>query len=129
MRNLPRCAVCVPVVAMSARLLAQLGLDGLALGLVARLVEQGKHVFLVGLDTWLVERVHIEDVAAHAASLLKEVDELAQVLLLEGRHGDEQVGHATVTCLPAMKLRPSRLALSSGITTEWAGSPTLITVS
>ena len=67
-----------------------------ALGFVAGLVEEGEHVFLVGLHAGLVEGVHAEHVAAHAAGFLEEVDELAQVLLVEGWQGDEHAGYATV---------------------------------
>ena len=57
------------------------GLDGCTLGFVAGLVEQGEHIFLVGLHAGLVERVHAQNVAADAAGALKKVDELAQVAL------------------------------------------------
>ena len=71
-------------------LFAKLGLNCLAFGFVAWLVEEGKHVFLVSLHTWLVEWVHAQDVATHATSLLEEIDELAEVALSECRNGDEQ---------------------------------------
>ena len=51
-------------------------LDCLALCLIAWFVEQCEHVLLVCLNTWLVEWIHTEHVAADATSNLEEVDEL-----------------------------------------------------
>ena len=55
-------------------LLFQLGLDRCALGFIAGLVEQGKHVLLVSLHTGLVKRIHIKDVTTYTASLFKEIN-------------------------------------------------------
>ena len=76
--------------------LLQAGAEGGRLGFVAGLVEQGEHVFLVGLDAGLVEGIHAEQQAADAAGALEEVEELAEVVLVELRQGDFQVGHAAV---------------------------------
>ena len=57
---------------------SEAGLDGLAFLFVAGLAEEGEHIALVGLHAGLVEGVDVEDVAAYAASLLEEVDELTR---------------------------------------------------
>ena len=67
-----------------------------ALGFVAGLVEEGKHVFLVGLHAGLVEWVDAEHITAHAAGFLEEIDELSQVLLGECWQCDEHAGNAAI---------------------------------
>ena len=58
------------------RLLAKLSLNGLALSLITRLVEQCEHILLVSLHTRLIECVDTQHTTTDAASLLKEVDEI-----------------------------------------------------
>ena len=81
---------------LSSGFLAETGFDGFGFFFVAGFCEEGEHVALVGLDTGLVEGVHTEDVAADTASLLEEVDELAEVFLFKCGKGDEDVGDTTV---------------------------------
>ena len=47
------------------------------------LAEQCKHILLVSLHTGLVEGVHSKHIAADAATNLKEIDELANVVCIE----------------------------------------------
>ena len=77
-------------------LVSQTLLDGLALSLISRLVEQRKHVLLVSLNTRLIEGVDTKDVATDTASNLEEVDNLSEVILVElgNRHAD--VRHAAI---------------------------------
>ena len=49
---------------------------------VARLVEKSKHILLVSLNTWLVERIHFLNKTADTASLLEEVDKLSDIVLV-----------------------------------------------
>ena len=49
---------------------------------IAGLVEERKHILLVRLNAGLIERVDAQDVAADAASLLKEVNQLSEVILV-----------------------------------------------
>ncbi len=81
---------------VSMPLLSQTSLDGFGGLLVARFLEESEHVLLVGLYAGLVEGVNTEHVAADAASLLEEVDELAEVVLVEGRDLDLDVWHAAI---------------------------------
>ncbi len=71
-------------------------LDSLAFSFVARLIEQSEHVLLVCFHTRLVEWVDTKNESADAASLLEEVDELAEVVLIELVDGDADVWHATI---------------------------------
>ena len=77
-------------------LFGELSLDGSAFGFVSGLVEQRKHVFLVSFNARLVERVHLEDVSAHSASFLEEVDEFAAAFLADFGHGDNHGRHTAV---------------------------------
>ena len=58
-------------------------LESLSLCLITWLAEEGEHVLLVCLNTWLVEWVDAEHVAADTASLLEEVEEGAEVVLVD----------------------------------------------
>src|SRR5574344_2412294 len=71
-------------------------LDSLALSLISWFVEQCKHVLLVCLYSRLVERVNSEDIAADAATNLEEVDELAEIILVEFGHRDADVRHTAI---------------------------------
>ena len=71
-------------------------LNGLALCLVTRLVKKSEHVLLVSLNTRLVERIDLLKESADAASLLKEVDELTEVVSVKLRHVDADVRHTAV---------------------------------
>ena len=53
--------------------LLQAGAEGGGLGFVAGLVEQGEHVFLVGLDAGLVEGIHAEQQAAARQPMRRDV--------------------------------------------------------
>ena len=57
--------------------------DGFRCLLVARLVQQGEHIFLVRLHAGLVERVYAEDVTADAAGLLEEVEQRTDGVCVE----------------------------------------------
>jgi hypothetical protein len=74
----------------------QTSLDCLCLGLVTGLAEEGKHVALVVLYTGLVEGVNSEYITAYAATLLEEVEQLADVVFIELGHYDAEVGYATI---------------------------------
>ena len=71
-------------------------LDSLRLLLVSRLVEQGEHVLLVRLDARLVERIDFQHIAADAAGFFEEVEELADVVLVDFREGNLEVGHTAI---------------------------------
>ncbi len=45
---------------------------------VTGFLQESEHILLVSLYTRLVERIHTEHVAANAARLLEEIDELAE---------------------------------------------------
>ena len=77
-------------------LLSQTLLDSLALSLIAWLVEQSEHILLVSLNTRLVEWVDTLDVTRDAASLLEEVDELTEIVLVELRNADADVRNTTI---------------------------------
>ena len=64
--------------------------------LVAGLVKQGKHVLLVCLHARLVEGVHAKDVAGDTAGTLEEINQLAEIELVEHRQGNLHVGHPAV---------------------------------
>lgn len=76
--------------------LLETGFDGFGFFLVAGFCKEGKHVALVGFHAGLVEGIDTEDVAADAASFLEEVDELAEIFLLDSGDGHEDVGHSAV---------------------------------
>ena len=82
-------------------LASKTSLDSLALSLISWFVEQCKHVLLVCLYSRLVERVNSEDIAADAATNLEEVDELAEIILVEFGHRDADVRHTTVNVCKA----------------------------
>ena len=77
-------------------LVSQTLLNSLALSLISWLVEQSKHILLVSLNTWLVEWVYTEDVAADTASNLEEVDNLTKVVLVELRNRKADVWNTTI---------------------------------
>ena len=74
----------------------QASLDSLSLCLIAGLAEESKHVAFVVLYTRLVEGVYTQYITAHAATLLEEVEQLTDVVFVELRHHDAEVGHATI---------------------------------
>ena len=76
--------------------LGEASLDGLGGLFVAWLFEQGEHVLLVSLYTGLVERIDTEDVTRDTAGTLEEVDELAEVVLIELVNLNLEVGHAAI---------------------------------
>ena len=78
-------------------LVSQTLLNSLALSLISWLVEQSKHILLVSLNTWLVEWVYTEDVAADTASNLEEVDNLTKVVLVELRNRKADVWNTPST--------------------------------
>ena len=78
-------------------LIGQTLLYSLALSLVTGLVEQRKHVLLISFHTRLVEGIHTEEVAADATGNLEEVDKLSDVILVEGRNMETQIGYAPST--------------------------------
>src|SRR5574344_393320 len=78
------------------RLLAKLSLNSLALSLITRLVEQCEHILLVSLHTWLIECVDTQHTTTDAASLLKEINQLTQVILIKLRHAHTHVRHTTI---------------------------------
>ncbi len=53
----------------------QTSLNSLALLLVARFIQECKHILLVCLNTRLVERIYSEHIATDATRLLKEVEQ------------------------------------------------------
>ena len=55
--------------------LLQTSLNGLALLLVARFIQECEHIFLVCLNSWLVEWIYAEHIATDTARLLKEVEQ------------------------------------------------------
>ena len=63
---------------------------------VAGLVEEGKHIFLVSLHAGLIERIDTQDVTADATRLLKEVDQLSEVVLVEFGNLDANLRNAAV---------------------------------
>ena len=76
--------------------LSEFGTDCFGLFFVTGLLEHGEHIALVGFYAGLVEGVDIEYISAYAAACLKEVDELAEVLLGEGGKENLDVGYAAV---------------------------------
>ena len=60
--------------------------DGLGLLLVARLVQESEHILLVGLNTRLVERIDSQGVSAYAAGELEEIEEAAEIVLVDLLH-------------------------------------------
>src|SRR3712207_4024464 len=68
----------------------------LAFSLITGLVEQGKHILLVGLYTRLIEGVDLLEQAADTASYLKEVDKLAEVICGKFRNADENIGYSAI---------------------------------
>ena len=68
----------------------------LALSLISRLVQKSKHILLVSLHTRLVERIHTEDVCRYATSLLEEVEELSEIVLVDFLHSHAKLRHAAV---------------------------------
>ena len=76
--------------------LFQFFLNSFAFLFVARLVEQRKHIFLVGFYTRLVKRIYIEDISADATSFLEEINDFAEASFGEFGEGDVDVRHTAV---------------------------------
>jgi hypothetical protein len=70
--------------------------DSLAFGFISGLAQQGKHVFLVGLNSGLVKGIYTEQQTAQAAGALKEIDELTQTMGVKTGHADNQIGNSSV---------------------------------
>ncbi len=65
------CPVCLPClhldIGVRKRSLAETLMQSLGLRLIPRLSEQGKHIFLIGLYSRLIERIDAKDIGAYAA--------------------------------------------------------------
>ena len=70
--------------------------EGLCLLLIAWLAKKSEHVLLVSLNAWLVERIHTEDIAADTASLLEEIEEGSEVVLVDALDAERELRHAAV---------------------------------
>src|SRR3712207_4880769 len=81
---------------MGLGLCLQSFLYGFACLFVARLIEQGKHILLVGLYTRLVEWVYLHEQTADATGFLEEVYHLSEVVLVQCGYNHAHVGHATI---------------------------------
>ena len=77
-------------------LLCQTLFDFTALFLVARFVKECKHVLLVCFDSWLVERIDVDELSADATALLKEVNELTEIVLVKAWYADTQIRYAAI---------------------------------
>jgi hypothetical protein len=70
--------------------------DSLALLLETRLVEKSEHILLVSLDARLVKRIDTESVCAHAACELKEIEQTAEVVLIDLLDADFELRNSAV---------------------------------
>ena len=61
-------------------LILQTLLDSLGVSFITRLVEQGEHILLICLYTWLVEWIYTQYVAADTAGNFEEVNELSDIV-------------------------------------------------
>ena len=57
-------------------------LKSLRLLLISRFAEKSKHILLISLHARLIEWIHAKDIAADSASLLKEIEESTEVILV-----------------------------------------------
>ena len=71
-------------------------LESRLLILVAGLAEQGEHILLVAFDAGLVEGIDAEQIAGDRACLLKEVDQITEVVFIHLIDGENDIGNAAV---------------------------------
>lgn len=64
--------------------------------LYSRFAQKFKHIFFVCFYARLIERINTQHVAGDAAGFLKEVDELAEIVLVDSAHANVDYGHASV---------------------------------
>ena len=76
--------------------LFQTRLDCLSFSLESRLLQQGKHILLVGFYPRLIEGIYFEHIATNPYCLLKEVEELTDVVSIELGKYDANVGNASI---------------------------------
>src|SRR5574344_207958 len=77
-------------------LLLQSFLNGSTLSLITRLIEECKHVLFVSLHTRLVEWIHTQHQTRDTTALLKEIDKLAYVILIQFLDRHLEIWHATI---------------------------------
>ena len=71
-------------------------LEGLSHFLITRLSKKSEHVLLVCLNTWLVEWIYAKNVTADTASLLEEIEESTEVVLVDALDRECKLWNATV---------------------------------
>ena len=76
---------------------AELSLESSLLILIARLAEESEHILLVALNAGLVEGVDTEHISAYGASLLEEVNHVAEALLSSVIKLENNVGNAALS--------------------------------
>ena len=84
---------------MTKRLTFQLFQQSLPQFFIAGLAQQGEHVLLIGLHAGLVKGIHVQQIAAQAAGILEEVDQLAQGMGVLAAGLDDDVGYAGRTSI------------------------------
>ena len=70
--------------------------EGLCLLLVSWLAQKSEHVLLVSLNARLIKRIHTENITADTASLLEEIEEGSEVVLVDALDAERELRHTTV---------------------------------